>query len=185
MNFRPYLYKLIKYRAIKVFIKQSQSSVKLLRSVVRHILQLVLPAHCLVLVLSERVVWKDLHSLQHLVALEVLSKRPDILFEVADARHKHISQPEWLSVVLEPLSSLDSLLVAAACQFLVTSIIELLAVKEHEVCLTKQLLDVAVPCASVGVDADVDALLLELLIKREKLQMVSMQMLMPSFLSSS
>jgi hypothetical protein len=51
----------------------------------------------------------------------------------------------------------------------VTLVIELLAVQKHEVCLAEKILDVAVPCTSVCVDADVDALCLKLCEKRKQI----------------
>ena len=65
---------------------------------------------------AECVVWKDLDSLDHLEVLEMLSKGSDVLFEITDARNEYRSQPERLFIILEPLCSLEGLLVAAACQ---------------------------------------------------------------------
>ena len=107
---------LIQYYAAEIFLEYLSRSVQLLRSVGRGSFQLVLPSQGFVLVLSEGVVWEDFHSLNHPEAPEMLSKRPYVLFEVADSRNEHISEPERLSVVFKPLCRLQCLRVAASCQ---------------------------------------------------------------------
>ena len=126
----------------------------------RSICKLVFPSQGFVLVLAESVVWKDLHSLEHSVVLEMFSESSDVLFEIAYSRNKHVPEPERLTVIFEPLGCLQGLLVAASCQSLVSCVVELLAVKEYKICLSEEFLDVAVPGASVGVDADIDAFFL-------------------------
>ena len=101
----------------------------------RRVCQLVLPSERFILMLAEGMVWKNLHSLEHPEVLEVLSKCPYVLFEVADAWDKDISEPERFPVIFKPLCCLESLLVASSCQSFMPFIVELLAVEKDEVCL--------------------------------------------------
>ena len=52
----------------------------------------------------------------HLEIPEMFTKSPDILFEIADSRNEYISEPEWFTIIFHPLSCLQGLSVAPACQ---------------------------------------------------------------------
>ena len=71
-------------------------------------------------------VWEDFHSLKHLETFEMFAECPDIFFEVADTRHKHVSEPERLFIVFKPLGGLQCLSIAAACESFMSGVIELL-----------------------------------------------------------
>ena len=123
--------------------------------------KLIFPSKRFVLMLTEGMVWENLHSAEHLIFLEVLSQRPYVFFEIADSRHKDISEPERLSVLFQPFCGLYGLRIAASGEAFVSRVIELLAVQKNQVGLAQQLFYVAVPGSSVSIYADIDAFLLQ------------------------
>ena len=118
---------------LEVLVEQRLRSVELLGRILLHALQLILLSHSLVLVYSEGMVGQYLDSLHHLELAQVLAQRANIRLGIAIARHKHIAQPEWLAIALEPLRSTESLLVATLGQKLMLRRVVLLDIEQHQV----------------------------------------------------
>ena len=160
-------------RAVEILLEKKQCSVELLLCIERSVFQLVILAKRLVFMYSESVIWKNLYPLQHLEVLEMLSQGSDVLFEITDARNKHISEPERLIVFFKPLCCLECLCVAPSCKFFVSGRIELLAIEKNQISVVQELFHRTVPDPSVGVYTDVYPFFLETLYKRNQLGCLS------------
>ena len=96
-------------------------------------------------------VWQNLHPLQHSVILEMLPESPDVLFEVAYAGNKDISEPERPVVVLQPSGGGKCAAVAASCETFVPGRIDLLDIKKDQIDFAEQFFNCGIPDASIGV----------------------------------
>ena len=151
----------VDYHRGEIFLKELFGTLELLLGVFLYLFELVLPAHGFPLVYAEAVVGEYLDTLYLLILAEGFAKGADILFHVAIAGHEHVAQPEGVVVLFEPCCSAQGLLVAAAGELAMALGVELLDVEQHEVNLFEEFLYVLVPHATVGVDAGVYAVALE------------------------
>ena len=145
----------------EVFLEELFGTLELLAGVLLYLFELIFPAHGLPFVYTEAVVGKYLDALYLLVLAEGFAQGADVFLHVAIAWNKHVAQPEGVVVLFEPGCGAQGLLVAAACELAMALEVELLDVEQHEVNLPKEFFYVLVPHTSVGVDAGVYAVALE------------------------
>ena len=162
------LISLIYKHTTEILVKNSLRLVELLRRVFLYALEFIFHSKRLVLVRAQCVVRQNLNALYHVIVLEVLAKSAYILLECAVALNKHIAQPEWVAVVLQPFGSLQCLLIAALSECLVALRIDLFDVEHYKVGQCKEFLDITVPDAAVGVKTHMYPLLMQTLYKRNK-----------------
>lgn len=152
----------------EVFLEELFGTLELLAGVLLHGFELILPAHGLPLVYTEAVVGEYLDTLYLLVLTEGFAQGADVLLHVAVAGHEHVAQPEGVIVLFEPGGGAQGLLIAATCELAMALGVELLDVEQHEVNLGEEFLHVLVPYTTIGVDAGVDAVALEILYYRDE-----------------
>ena len=145
----------------EVFLEELFGTLELLAGVLLHGFELILPTHGLPFVYTEAVVGEYLDTLYLLVLAEGFAEGADVLLHVAIAGHEHVAQPEGVVVLFEPGCGAQGLLVATAGELAMALGVELLDVEQHEVNLFEEFLYMLVPHATVGVDAGVYAVALE------------------------
>ena len=152
----------------EILLEELFGTLELLAGVLLHLFELVLPAHGLPFVYAEAVIGEYLDALYLLVLSEGFAQGADILLHVAVAGYEHVAQPEGVVVLFEPGCGAQGLLIATAGELAMALGVELLDVEQNEVDLGEEFLHVLVPYTTIGVDAGVYAVALEVLYYRDE-----------------
>lgn len=140
----------------KITPQQFSRMADLLGRIFPDIFQTILPSHSFILMDTQRMIWKQLNTLYHLIVFKTFAHGMQVFLEIAPPRYKYITQPERFSMRLEPIGRLQCPPVVMARQPTMTLRINLFYIQQHKIGLRQQRLNIGIPHRSVRIETDMD-----------------------------
>ena len=131
-------------------------------------LELVVEAHSLIFVHAEGMVGEQFHTLNLLVVSKMAAEAVQMVVVVGQAGHQYITQPEGVTLALQPSGRFEGAGIAARGDGFMALGVNLFHVEQNEIDGAEKGLDVLVPYRTVGVDTDVETSLFQTLAERHE-----------------